>query len=243
MNTTTLISVQSTALSNTQTEGAQVIFRSTCFGGIPLSQQGATYIPTIQSFKTISKYVDVKHLINSQYFGQSADNSKLTMSHVKASSLVDLSLLVLDSRDALLNIVTKWIKEDTEEAKQRAKSLVERGLARVSFKQTIEPVRKELFAIIASYPEVIDVIKASEEFSHVDAIRYGAYIEGELVELITVFSDQHIMYTSSESDAIVASVSGGFKGEVLLPSSIVSVDRKQRLIAPQQPDNRPRKTA
>lgn len=242
MTTTTLISMQTEALNDSQMS-SDITFNSTCFADIHLSAQGETYVPSIKSFKTISKYINVKYLITSQYFGQAVDKPKLTLADVKSSAVVDLALLGFDAREALLKLVTKWIKEDSTEGQMRANNLVEKGLARISFKQTVEPVRKELLAIIAHYPEIVDVVKASKDFAHVDAIRYGAYIEGEMVELITVYSDRHIMYNDQKSNSIVASVSGGFSGTVSVPGKIRTTSQDNRLVVKNEQGNSKKRLA
>lgn len=243
MTVKTLISLMSTEPQLPKRKNMLLDFKSTDLDKTKLCKEGITYLPSIVSFKQATRHFEPKAIMTSQYFGRVIDKKQIVMADVKTSDFVDISLFSFDARDALIKLVTHWMVEGEPETterkiKSRANALLKKGFAKKTYQNTIEPIRKDIMAIIGLHPEIIDFLKKSEEFQHIDAFQYGLYVNGEMIEVVTVYSDQFFMYKSPNSDAIAASISGGHDIELRIPSSIRTTDPEKRLYEAPSEDTR-----
>lgn len=242
-NFKTLISLMSTEPQLPRRKNSLIDFKSTDLDKAKLSKDGATYLPSLVSFKLATRYFEPKAIMTSQYLGRFINKKQITMSDVAKSDLVDISLFSFDARDLLIKLVTRWMVQGEPEAterkvKSRANSLLKKGLAKETYHGTIEPIRKDIMAIIATHPEIVDYLKKSEEFKHVDGFQYGVYLNGEMIEVVTIYSDKYLVYKRQDDDAINASISGNHEQELRAPAHIRVTPVSERLYEIPNDENR-----
>ncbi|EKO3607024.1 hypothetical protein M6C35_001932 [Vibrio metschnikovii] len=222
MNKTPLISVSK---RQSHDESSLIICNTDFPKRLPSS--GLTALPSVDSYRDLCREItDIKQVFTLNYFGHSEvpTSSVTTMNEVKKSDFINLYKLSKEVREPIYNRLHDWLNE-SENSSEILNTLLEKNLVKQSKAGSFKLLRTELYAIVATVPEFVEQIIKLSEFRHLDAIRYGAFTEKGIVELITVFNDRNLMYIDESSDAVVASATG-FKGDLLLPKTVQRTGNK-----------------
>ncbi len=214
------------AVSNTQIDQREMVAFDTQFKA-HLPTNGLTFLPTVEAFR---KYVELtekpKQVLTTNYYGRSTqkDTTVVSFSEMQNSNCLNLTDVSKDIKDPILKRFSQWLQEGDKST--LIDTLIERKLARLAYEeQALKLMRGEFGGLIACAPEFVSEIIKLPGFEHLDAIRYGAFLDNEIIDLITIFKDDHLMYVNDAEDYIVASVTGS-NGKIKLPHYITNTKKR-----------------
>lgn len=230
MNTVSLIAISKDSLENEVVDSA-IELRSTYFEG-KIPSHGLTFLPDVAAFQLYSSQFMTKKptsILTTNYVGTHADPTLRVHGpdDLKNATFLDLTKASQDLKVLISEHIDKVLAED--KYADTLQHLLDLELAKYIYRTQIFTKRSPLLQILGQAPELIERILDIPELSHIDAIRFRGYEKNKVIELVTIFSDEKLIYQNNREDYLVASITKMKDVKVKCPTLIQKAEKRINL--------------